>query len=248
MFYFYTKIAFANFLNGRILHLKSIKFLGFKIYFKTISELEMLIEEIFIDEAYYFKFKKNNPTIYDCGGNIGVSVLYFKHLYPGAKIKVFEPSPDVVALLEKNIEANNLKGVSVCSTALSDSEGTVSLFIREGMSLASTTSLEERRGGTEVTVRKSKLSEYIDEDVDLLKIDVQLSEGSVFKDLSAAASSKNIKSILMEYHYAFGVEDNNLSDILNFFEKNSFSYKISLNAEKPDGFKTYIIEASKKPV
>ena len=52
----------------------------------------------------------------------------------------------------------------------------------------------------------------------------------------------------MEYHYAFGVEDNNLSDILNFFEKNSFSYKISLNAEKPDGFKTYIIEASKKPV
>ncbi len=243
LFYFYTKVVAANVLDGRLFHIESIRFLKYRVFFESISELEMLVTEIFVHEPYYFYSESKNPTIYDCGGNIGLSVLYFKHLYPKAKIKVFEPSPLVVALLKKNVEENSLKDVYVYDVALSDTEGEIDLFVREGMSLATTTSVEERRGGTKVSVPKKKLSTFIDEPVDVLKIDIQLSEGPLFRDLQKAAASKHVRSILMEYHFAFEAKDNMLSNIIKFFEENRFMYTIRLNAEKPDGFKTYIITA-----
>jgi len=246
LLYFYAKVVGANFLQGRLLNLKSIKFLNFKVYFDSISELDMLVAEVFVDEPYYFKSEKSDPVIYDCGGNIGMSVLYFKHLYPNAKIKVFEPSPDVALLLKKNIEQNSLQNVSVHDVALSDSVGTINIFVREGMSLATTASVEERREGKEVPVEKKKLSEYINENIDVLKLDVQLSEGAVFEDLKNSSVIEKIKLVIMEYHYSFGVSNNNLSGILSFFEMNNFLYKIIFNAEKLDGFKTYIIRAYKK--
>jgi FkbM family methyltransferase len=43
------------------------------------------------------------PVIIDCGGNIGLSVLYFKYLFPNSVITVFEPSPPVFEILKENI-------------------------------------------------------------------------------------------------------------------------------------------------
>ncbi len=36
----------------------------------------------------------SKPIILDCGGNQGISTLYFKTLHPDATIHVFEPSPE----------------------------------------------------------------------------------------------------------------------------------------------------------
>ncbi len=246
LFYYYTKVSIVNFLNGRIINLKSIKFLSFQIYFDSISELDMLVGEVFVHEPYHFESTKDNPVIYDCGGNIGISVLYFKYLYPKAEIKVFEPSPEVFSTLQKNITNNNLEKVEAYSVALSDSDGIIDIFVRQEMSLATTTADEERHGGIRVSVEKNKLSNFIEGDVDLLKMDVQLSEVAVFNDLDVSSTMRNISQVIMEFHYSPSSEKNKLSAIIKNFEKHNFDYKIEFNAEKLDGFKTYIINAVKK--
>src|SRR5688572_20822569 len=49
--------------------------------------------EIFKREIYRFTTVNNAPKIIDCGANIGLSVIYFKRLYPAAKIVAFEADP-----------------------------------------------------------------------------------------------------------------------------------------------------------
>ena len=42
--------------------------------------------EIFGDQVYRFIANRQDPLIIDCGANIGMSVIYFKYLYPDARI------------------------------------------------------------------------------------------------------------------------------------------------------------------
>ncbi|MGY4496154.1 FkbM family methyltransferase [Bradyrhizobium sp. GM24.11] len=69
--------------------------------------------------------------ILDCGGNIGMSVIWFKHRYPRARITVFEANPQTAVLLEENVRAMGLTSVKVVRAAVSDAAGKVS-FVSEG--------------------------------------------------------------------------------------------------------------------
>jgi hypothetical protein len=40
------------------------------------------LQEIFLEETYKFTSPKPDPVIIDCGANIGLSIIYFKKLYP----------------------------------------------------------------------------------------------------------------------------------------------------------------------
>src|SRR5574343_383343 len=42
------------------------------------------LEEIFETEIYKFQTQDEIPYIIDCGANFGLSILYFKKLYPNA--------------------------------------------------------------------------------------------------------------------------------------------------------------------
>jgi predicted O-methyltransferase YrrM len=55
-------------------------------------------------KIYRFNSLITKPLILDCGANVGVSVLYFKRLYPDAEIIAFEPDEDVFAILKQNYE------------------------------------------------------------------------------------------------------------------------------------------------
>src|SRR5688572_17057445 len=47
------------------------------------------VDEIFVEEVYKFKAESDHPVILDCGANIGLSLVYFKKLYPNAHIIAF---------------------------------------------------------------------------------------------------------------------------------------------------------------
>ena len=49
--------------------------------------------EIFENQCLFFETKNQKPKIIDCGANIGISILYYKRLYPEAQIIGFEPDP-----------------------------------------------------------------------------------------------------------------------------------------------------------
>ena len=69
--------------------------------------------DIFIKKSYEFKSKSETPVIIDCGSNIGLSVLYFKKIYPNSIIKAFEPDKEIFKILEKNCENFKMKNVTL---------------------------------------------------------------------------------------------------------------------------------------
>lgn len=58
-----------------------------------------------LDQVYNNIISKNKtPVIIDCGGNIGLSAIYYANKYPHAKIIVVEPDTDNFKVLIKNTE------------------------------------------------------------------------------------------------------------------------------------------------
>lgn len=61
--------------------------------------MEYFINEIFTSNEYYFKPSCKQAFIIDCGAHIGMSVLYFKKMFPDSKIMAFEANPHNFELL-----------------------------------------------------------------------------------------------------------------------------------------------------
>lgn len=236
LFYYYTKVSILNFLNNKIINPKEVTFLSFRVQFVSFSEFFMLVREVFIYEPYYFHSDKEDPLIFDCGGNIGLATLYFKFLYPKAKIVAFEPVPDIYQILKRNVEINNLSNVEVHNLALSDKESEDYIYVRSNMTLASTMSEEEAHGGKKTIINTGILSKFIDTEIDFLKMDIQLSEYRSISDLANAGVLRNIKEAVIEFHYLFGYKENLFSKVLEIFEENSIHYRVSFNGEKPGMF------------
>ena len=97
---------------------KTVK--DFIVYYRNEKEFDRICKEIFVNEEYRFESKEESPYIIDCGSHIGLSILYFKYLYSKAKILGFEPNFENYKILQKNIKRNNLTGVKVINTALSN--------------------------------------------------------------------------------------------------------------------------------
>jgi FkbM family methyltransferase len=76
------------------------------------------LKEIFADETYKFRAKRERPVILDCGSNIGLSLIYFKRLYPAAIVTGFEPDPRICDLARKNLAAHGILDVAVENKAV----------------------------------------------------------------------------------------------------------------------------------
>jgi GT2 family glycosyltransferase len=59
-------------------------------------------KEIFEQEIYKFISPTDEPLIIDAGANIGLSTIYFKKLYPKARILAFEPDDYIFKYLKKD--------------------------------------------------------------------------------------------------------------------------------------------------
>ena len=68
-----------------------VGFYNCKIKVPDAASLLFLNHELFGLEIYKFNSEKTEPFIIDCGANIGLSVIYFKKLFPKAKVIAFEP-------------------------------------------------------------------------------------------------------------------------------------------------------------
>ncbi len=221
---------------------KKEKILSFDVYFYNYSLFFEEFRQIFIRQSYYFYTEKEEPEIIDCGGNIGVSILYFKYMYPNSKITVFEPSPEVYEIIEKNINKNKLKNITLEKSALSSEEGTSSFFLRgtgscgstlkEGVFDTSETDKKHKEKKT-VQVKTQRLSKFINNKIDFLKMDIEGSEGEVLEELKKTNTLKDIRKIAFEYHYYKENKNNRLQNILSILEENNFSHEIYLDETTP---------------
>lgn len=204
---------------------------GFKVSYFHLHQITCLFREIFLNAQYLFQADVDQPFIVDCGSNIGLSILFFKRLYPKAHVIGFEPDPDTFSILQKNIEQNHLTGVDLYQCALGDEEGSVNFFHNHQEKGSLMMSIHrERLEGERIEVPARLLSSFVTREVDLLKMDIEGSETVVLPELVVGMKLSNIKQIHLEYHHHIKQCEDNLSAILRLFESNNFGYRITANA------------------
>ena len=157
--------------------------------------------EVFKRGIYRFHSEKTAPTILDCGANIGLSVLYFKRLFPDANIVAFEPDPDVFGVLERNVARAGLSAVQLEKSAVWTCRGELT-FMREGADGGRVTAIDP--ASARQVVKAVRLLDYLDRDVDLLKIDIEGAELEVLQD--CAEGLGKVKALFVEYHSFEGTE------------------------------------------
>jgi FkbM family methyltransferase len=222
-----------------------IKQFGYKVWGNNFTTLRYLKKEIFDNEEYYFRTTNTEPTIIDCGSNIGMSILYFKHLYPKAKIIGFEPNPSSFSLLQRNIKINNIANVELHNACLSNNNKPVEFYCGPAGSNSLIGSMfPSRTNDNKINVNSIKLSEIINGSiVDAVKIDVEGAEWLIIEDLIENNCLKNINTLLIEYHHKIGLSKSNLSKFLGYLELNGFEYNIRTNYKKRESFQDIFIEA-----
>jgi FkbM family methyltransferase len=130
----------------------------------------------------------------DVGANYGFYSLLAAHWNPRIQVVAFEPVPQIFDALKRNIELNAVENrVSAYPTALSDQNGTATLFVpvSQGLDYESTASLargswQERKGSPAISVPVVAFDDFERQHplkVDLVKIDVEDHEASVLRGM-----------------------------------------------------------------
>lgn len=181
------------------------RMLGFRISFPGRHAFFSQFVELFLEHVYALS-RPGRPDlrILDCGSNIGMSVLYFKWMYPLARITCFEPNPEACTYLERNIAQNKLADVSVHQAAVSGTAGTLLLQTESVTKASPGASLFRTKYAGEappIEVPVVTLSSFVTEPIDLLKLDVEGAEGAVIEELAQSGALARISEYWIEYHF-----------------------------------------------
>ncbi|GAB2473663.1 methyltransferase FkbM family protein [Hymenobacter qilianensis] len=179
------------------------------------------VEEVLIDEVYKFKADKQNPYIIDCGVNIGLSVIYFKRLYPNAKIVGFEPDDKIYEVCKGNLKSFGFTDVVMHNAAVWNTDGELSFLPNNslgGMVVSDDTLIGEIK-----KVKAVRLKNLLREKVDFLKIDIEGAELEVLADCQSEL--KNVELMFVEYHSSISQEQE-LDKLLKIMTDSGFRYYI----------------------
>lgn len=215
-------------------HAKTANIVGFKVKFCNNDILFNLFNEIFIHNEYHFVTENKKPYIIDCGSNIGMSVLYFKMLYPDASILAFEPGEEAFSCLEANIKNNRLNSVTANKMALSSREGNIDFYCDQDKPGSLIMSINPARISKQKRmVKGTRLSNYIDRAVDFIKMDVEGAEMEIMEDLCREGKLNHIRQMAIEYHHHIGGASDELSRMLRILEDAGFGYQIESSLKRP---------------
>jgi FkbM family methyltransferase len=203
--------------------------LGFHVSYLGNEPFRWALREVFIQGDYLFDAGTDFPVILDCGANIGLAMLYFKHLYPKARISCFEADPTTSSILQKNIDQNDLQDVSVHNLMLSNDDGEQSFYVSADVdgSLRMSGNPGRISKHREIRVKAGRLSDYIDGTIDLLKLDVEGAEFDVMNDLKSTGKISQIRRMVIEYHHKIDGKASCLAKFLALLEEEGFEYQIS---------------------
>lgn len=199
---------------------KHISFLGYTIDIPDGPSFLWQFKDIFVDEALKFTATTESPVVYDCGSNIGMSVLYVKKLHPHARITAFEADEEIARISERNLRTNTITDVTIIPKAVwKDSDGVP--FVCDGADGGSV-----HGEGVAHMVSSVRLKEYLEAEdhVDFLKMDIEGAEVVVLSD--CRDQLHKVQNIFIEYH-SWNTSAQELSKILAMLEKEGFRYYMS---------------------
>jgi FkbM family methyltransferase len=232
---------------------KEARLAGLRIETPNYRHFIDLFEEIFLGRCYLFTSKNPAPRIIDAGGNIGMSVCYFKTLYPAARIDVFEADPATAEILRRNVEHNGWHDCRVHSAAVSETDGELTFYSRTDDETSSFNSTVAERMGSSaheaIKVKAVRLSPYLDGPIDLLKVDVEGAEQGVFRELAASGRLQQVDQMFIEYHHHIRKDSDDFGPFLSLLEAQGFGYAITTWLQFPTWkgrFQDFVIFAYRK--
>lgn len=212
----WLSLKYLKHLTSKNVHSRQL--MGHLTFFYNGPEYLHGLREIFIEDIYD-QHLPENAFILDCGAHIGLSVIYLKSICPSAHIICFEPDTKNLALLRKNILSHQLQDVEIRNEAVWN-ENTSLHFIQEG-NMGS--KIGENLSSNTVTVKASRLKDFLNRKVDFLKLDIEGAEYKVLKDI--AENLGNIDKMFIEYHGTFD-QNKELLEILELVSKAGFKFYI----------------------
>lgn len=191
---------------------------GFSVEYLDLLSLYFEYKDIFAARSYHFESQSSRPRVIDGGGFIGMSVLYTKKTHPDARITCFEPDPDIYVVLRRNVESNGLRDVELVEAGLSG-EGGPAGFLPDG---ADGGRLVET--GATRQVETVRLSTYLDEPVDFMKLNIEGLELPVLEEAEHRLSQ--VRELVIEYHGWPG-QPQRLGPLLDLLERSGFRYLVN---------------------
>lgn len=166
----------------------------------TISDLSELkiIREIFYGAEYIVPQDLDPEVIVDLGSNAGFSVLFFKALFPSARVVAVEPHPDTFERLRRNTA--HLEQVDLVNAAVTNHDGETTLYFGNESWEASLAAATDRPGATVIpAVTLERLTaELALPQIDVLKLDIEGAEHQVLT--SSAPVLERTHWLIFEYH------------------------------------------------
>ena len=174
--------------------IQSFEWKGMRFHYRTGTSDAFVAYECILHGRRNAYFSANLPkqdavrTIVDIGANVGASVLFWKSLYPGARIHCFEPIPSNFDMLKRNCAA--LTDVTPHNEALGDKDGEIT-FIHSpaGGNEGGWSVFQRGATGTEekatIAIKNScgRLTGLGVARIDILKVDTEGAEKMIIKGL-----------------------------------------------------------------
>lgn len=198
-----------------------IKFFGKPFYVPDAMTFLSGFKEIYKKQPYRFLFKKEFPCIIDCGANIGLSIIYYKQMYPDADVIAIEPDPRLFNILKKNMDSFGFTDVKLFQNAVWYRNEKLKFKQEGGFS-------GQVYNGAEFTnvidVEAISLDKFLEKgNIGFLKLDIEGAENDIFTinppDLS------NVSNVFIEYH-SRKHETQSLHKILEILSEYGFRYHI----------------------
>jgi FkbM family methyltransferase len=201
----------------------AIRVMDYDVRYTDLLTLCPQWEDIFVKRTLAFTSASPAPRILDCGANVGLASLFFRRLYPEARISAFEADPGLFAILKANLHANGAGTVDARHAALWTSTGTLT-FQCEGSDSGMIATLPGAVDGRATTVPSLRLRDVLDEGpVDLLKLDIEGAEGDVLADCEPVLH--RVQALVMDLH-EFDPAVRQAPRVLELLTRAGFSYAI----------------------
>lgn len=208
--------------------MQSSKVGKYEIWHENSEEFYELKKEIFGENCYYLELDSEEPVIVDSGAHIGMGVLYFKMLFPRARISAFEPVPDNFAILKKNVHDNQLENVEIYQAVVAPKSGLLRIHepIGEGAWKSGAGIIPKGWKGIqtnkEIEVRAVGIQEILQEKIDIFKMDIEGMEYEVIRN--AGPQIRNVKNWIIEVHPR---KDHRIEEIEKTLLQNGFRIEIN---------------------
>ncbi|MEO8887068.1 MAG: FkbM family methyltransferase [Mucilaginibacter sp.] len=176
----------------------------FKFYVANLDAQDWYLDETSISSDTMewmwpeMEFIKNNickpgDMVLECGGHHGLTAVVISKWIGNGQLYTFEPNPDNLAIIKKNVEINDVKNITVVPDAVGAEDGEI--WVTNSSSNSYILKGNEHNG---IKVPVVKLDDYAHLNPTVIKIDVEGFELEVLK--GACQILKTLPRLAIEMH------------------------------------------------